>query len=49
MLKREDCNPMNVLMPDEQQITQYTINNMKDENKLKIFNSVLVVTKLNFL
>ena len=40
---------MNVLMPDEQQITQYTINNTTDENKLKIFNSVLVVTKLNFL
>ena len=39
---------MNVLMPDEQQITQYTINNMKDENKLKIFNSVLSGYKAQF-
>ena len=40
---------MNVLMPDEQQITQYTINNTTNENTLKIFNSVLEFTKFDLV
>ena len=40
---------MNILMPDEQQITQYTINNTTNENTLKIFNFVFEFTKYDLM